>query len=273
MLKLFGGRFLVKLPLWVAAICFFSTPLLWAQSTPDVVCLNGVRPDGALVITLEHEQQTNHIILQTHDADENSFMLISDGTRSARLALNHAINGRLDISLKSPLHGQTFVIYRDASSASDKTACITQVSLLDDKAPLRQSPKQTGDTLPLVDATWFSVPTDAAEGRFYFGTQGTWQWQGALRTASDEHLFYEGTYRVVQGHLQMRLGHSGAYVPVDVNLQHVDACSNTAQSFLQTFRQIHIQHTPLAQIDGTYNSQWIDGPLALWLITPDLGCF
>lgn len=274
MSELFCGRFFFRTYVWVALACLFSTPV-WAQeANPPVVCLNSVRPDGAMVINLAHVQQTNRIVLQTYNADQGSSLWVSDGSRSVRLSLDQAQDGHLDVHLSAPLEGQTIVIHRDTASVSDNMACITHVEFLADSVPKRQAvTKQVATPMPWAHTTWFSAPSATAAGRLHFDEQGVWEWQGPSPLDPEQMAHYQGTYRVQEGRLQMRLGQSGHYTSVNLDIHAIDACPNTSESFLQSFHQAHIQNAPLMQLNGIYNSQQVDSSLAPWLISSDLGCF
>ena len=147
---------------------------------------------------------------------------ISDGQHSVRVPVD--VNETGASALSTPLQGTEFVVTiervadrRDAGSSP--AACLAEVEFFNGTQALVTGPQgQTAATQ--VVGSWAAAPLGAPENTLSFNLDGTWHWQHTpLLGGAQRHL--RGTYRLHGGHLQMRLGSSGRWVAMNMQVERV----------------------------------------------------
>jgi hypothetical protein len=222
-----------------------------AAATPQPASCQNTGPNGAIVLHFDRAQQADQIALDVAYAPTGTVLRVSDGTHSVRLPVDSHTDGRSEAMLRSPLAGTTFTVSVDAQNLADDAVCVSAVALFDGGRRLEPQAAAGATALdgiaPLV-GVWHGAAPGGPLSTLTFAADGTWQWQAESGATSQQRA---GTYRYVDGRLEMRLGHAGAYV--DMHLLRQDVPSSPAEEAQAAGYAVVMLGSGLdAQIAGTY---------------------
>lgn len=190
-----------------------------AAASDVPTCINSHFADGHVVLHFDAPQHADHITLTTFNAPAKTIVRVSDGQHSVAIAASNSTTDYSDTFLRAPLQGTDFVVSVDNVSVSDEAVCITQVRLSQGLNQLEPSAQQSAADVDAEQAaelvgSWSSTVSNIAQTTLHIAADGSWQ----LQTSQGVR---QGSWQWSDGQLQMRLGTSGAFVPMHIITQVV----------------------------------------------------
>lgn len=231
---------------------------LWCEGKP------GLGDNEQVVFYFKTPQVIDRIVLTPSAAGGRTIttLRLSDGTRSVRMALGNDANESVEEMLTTPLKGTEYVLTIEHVGAPQKDAvfpsdvsCLAEVALY--HGDLLLTPSKSGrpydDVLDRLVGEWGLEPLGASESTLVFSLDGTWTWtheplMGGKRSAES------GTFRLRNGHLQMRKGTTGRFVTVDLRFHHVEIDPRDMGSPRGDYDTLILGDTLGKEFGGTYNN-------------------